>query len=267
MGDEWDNDDSDKWGAQSWGRDRDVYGASSLKKGASKNPTASSSWKAAKSGYDNDSWAKQAYGTDTDSRYGKSYDAVGAKSYRNRQYREKIRADDDQWAEDYDTWGKGDVDGYGNGASKSAATAGGKGWGSNSGAYKGASAAQGTSKTYKIDSDWDAWGRDQDYLHEQSYKATDAKAYNAESYDEWDNEDDDNWGAQSWGVDQDKYAASSEDKKASKEVTKETVKYVSEKDLKGTYGNAHAIGHGGWNAPGVNYGGPRSLCWLWQAGS
>merc|ERR1719460_2189063 len=33
--DEWDNTDDDKWGAQAWGQDRDVYGASSYGKAAS----------------------------------------------------------------------------------------------------------------------------------------------------------------------------------------------------------------------------------------
>ena len=33
--DEWDNADDDKWGAQAWGKDRDVYGASSYDKVAS----------------------------------------------------------------------------------------------------------------------------------------------------------------------------------------------------------------------------------------
>ena len=33
--DEWDNKDDDKWGAQAWGQDRDVYGASSYGKAAS----------------------------------------------------------------------------------------------------------------------------------------------------------------------------------------------------------------------------------------
>jgi len=33
--DEWDNKDDDKWGAQAWGKDRDIYGASSVGQGAS----------------------------------------------------------------------------------------------------------------------------------------------------------------------------------------------------------------------------------------
>merc|ERR1719225_891465 len=33
--DEWDNKDDDKWGAQAWGKDRDIYGASSVGQAAS----------------------------------------------------------------------------------------------------------------------------------------------------------------------------------------------------------------------------------------
>lgn len=33
--DEWDNKDDDKWGAQAWGKDRDIFGASSVGQGAS----------------------------------------------------------------------------------------------------------------------------------------------------------------------------------------------------------------------------------------
>ena len=263
--DEWDNSDSDKWGAQAWGRDQDVYGSSSLKKAASKAPTASESDKAAKSGYDNDSWAKQAYGVDSDSRWGKSYDAVGAKSYRNRNYAEKVRADDDQWAEDYDTFEKDDVDGYGQGASAAGKNGQGKGWGKQGAAYDGASAAYGKTYDEKHSSDWDAWGRDQDYLHSMSYGATDAKSYEAESYDEWDNADDDKWGAQAWGVDQDKYGASSKWDGASKEVTKETVHYGTKAADKKAYGKAHAAGYGQWNAPGVNYGSGHGSGYGWNA--
>jgi hypothetical protein len=55
------------------------------------------------SGYDNDEWAKQAYGNDMDSRWGKSYDSVKAREYDNEHYAREVRADDDQWGEDYDT--------------------------------------------------------------------------------------------------------------------------------------------------------------------
>lgn len=145
--DEWDNQDNDKWGAQAWGKDRDVYGASSYGKAASaanadrygyggsagkghhgqgkgyggqaaqKWQGASASYGAAKGGYDNDAWAKQAYGSDYDSRWGKSYDSVDAKSYDGEWYARSVRADDDQWAEDYDRYDSGDADSYGNAAS------------------------------------------------------------------------------------------------------------------------------------------------------
>ena len=81
------------------------------------NTAASASNGAAKAGYDNDVWAKQAYGQDYDSRWGKSYDFVDAKSYDNEQYARQVRADDDQWAEDYDRWYNRDVQGYGRAAS------------------------------------------------------------------------------------------------------------------------------------------------------
>merc|ERR1712127_1127477 len=70
--------------------------------------------------YDNDEWAKQAYGKDTDSRWGKSYDLVDSKTWDDEQYARKVRADDDQWAEDYDSWTQGAKQGYGAAASKSA---------------------------------------------------------------------------------------------------------------------------------------------------
>ena len=138
--DEWDNQDNDKWGAQAWGKDRDVYGASSYGKAASAanagrygyggtghgygkgkaGGQAAQTWKgasashgAAKGGYDNDVWAKQAYGSDYDSRWGKSYDSVDAKSYDGEWYARSVRADDDQWAEDYDKYDAGDADSYG----------------------------------------------------------------------------------------------------------------------------------------------------------
>jgi len=112
--DEWDNSDGDKWGAQAWGKDRDVYGASSYGKAASAGAwkdyqtapkggygyghqgygdsgsvhakAATSEYGAAKGGYDNDQWAKLAHGSDYDSRWGKSYDRVSARSYDNTEY-------------------------------------------------------------------------------------------------------------------------------------------------------------------------------------
>merc|ERR1712037_87782 len=64
-------------------------------------------------------------------------------------------------------------------------------------------------------SDWDAWGRDQDFHEKVSYDDTWAKSYAAESYDEWDNRDADKWGGQAWGRDRDIYGASSSGGKAS----------------------------------------------------
>ena len=243
--DEWDNQDNDKWGAQAWGKDRDVYGASSYGKAASAanagrygyggkgkgglggfgahgkgavGGQAAQSWKgasaqhgAAKGGYDNDVWAKQAYGSDFDSRWGKSYDSVDAKSYDGEWYARSVRADDDQWAEDYDKYDAGDADSYGKAASGAVwRNNGGHGWGKQAGGdAKAASAAGGAGYWGKSGSDWDAWGRDQDYKEDVSYDKVQAKAYSAESYDEWDNKDDDKWGAQAWGKDRDVYGASS----------------------------------------------------------
>ena len=70
--------------------------------------------------YDNDSHAKQAYGSDTDSRYGKSYDFVQANEYDDEQHARKVRADDDQWAEDRDVYVQKDIYGYGAAASAEA---------------------------------------------------------------------------------------------------------------------------------------------------
>merc|ERR1719216_839185 len=112
--DEWDNEDADQWGGQGWGRDYDQYGRSSHEYDASKGAAGAgkaynASWQgdAQASGYDNDAWAKQAYGQDYDSRWGKSYDSVEARNYANEHYARKVRADDDQWAEDRDQYAKG----------------------------------------------------------------------------------------------------------------------------------------------------------------
>ena len=241
--DEWDNQDNDKWGAQAWGKDRDVYGASSYGAAASAADAdkyayggsagkggygqqkgyggaaaqtwkgASASYGAAQGGYDNDVWAKQAYGSDYDSRWGKSYDSVDAKSYDGEWYARSVQADDDQWAEDYDRYNSGDADSYGKAASANQWNNGSKGsYGHGStpgGDYKQASAGAGAGYWGKSGSDWDAWGRDQDYKEDVSYDKVQAKAYSAESYDEWDNKDDDKWGAQAWGKDRDVYGASS----------------------------------------------------------
>merc|ERR1719458_589349 len=187
--DEWDNADADKWGAQAWGKDRDVLGKSSIgirasesdkdtakygygqaygaygaagqkgygqgglgwgghglggvgvagaygakgaaayggvqggqysKKKSLKEAGASTAHAAAAMGYDNDEWAKQAYGRDMDTRWGKSYDFVDANSYDDEQYARKVRADDDQWAEDYDRRTSQDADQYGAAASTEA---------------------------------------------------------------------------------------------------------------------------------------------------
>ena len=222
--DEWDNDDADKWGAQAWGKDRDAYGASSYGKAASDSDSsysngdyygaagASATHGASKGAYDNDVWAKQAYGQDTDSRWGKSYDSVSAKSYDNEHYAKQVRADDDQWAEDYDRWNSRDADGYGKAASADAAYGSHAGYGSsygNDASVHAASKSYGAGYDGSNSSNWDAWGRDQDYAEDISYDNTWAKSYDAESYDEWDNQDADKYGAQAWGSDKDVYGASS----------------------------------------------------------
>ena len=285
--DEWDNEDSDKWGAQAWGKDRDVLGASSYGKAASSGKygqygadygqsygkgkggwglrpgnaegaygAAASTWEgaskgygAAKLGYDNDAFAKQAYGQDADSRYGKSYDSVSARSYDNEKYARWLQADDDQWAEDYDSYDSGMADAYGSGASVWTDTKGkGYGWGKGRGELDAAS-KQGYAGTWgKSGSDWDAYGRDQDLEVDESYEATWAKSYDAESYDEWDNKDDDRWGAQAWGKDRDLFGASSEGARAS-EGDVDAAAYGAA----GAYGASGAKGYG--SAAGGAYGG------------
>ena len=184
---------------------------------------ASGTQQAAQGSYDNDEWAKQAYGSDYDSRWGKSYDSVSAKSYANESYARKLRADDDQWAEDYDRYDDKDGKGYGAAASSAVRDAdkkhgnahGSHGYGAYGatevagGARQGASKAGYGNRMARSASDFDAWGRDQDLSIDESYDQTWAKSYDAESYDEWDNKDDDKWGAQAWGKDRDIYGASS----------------------------------------------------------
>ena len=271
--DEWDNEDADKWGAQAWGRDMDKYGASSKWASASAGAAdaygagkaygsgKSHGWgkpansqygyghdgkkkasefdAAAQGGYDNDAWAKQAYGSDYDSRWGKSYDSVAAKSYDNEHYAKKVRADDDQWAEDYDTWKKNDAGAYGSAASaQQSGVSKGWGWNNKGGKSAAASAAGAKGAWGKDGSDWDSWGRDQDYAEDVSYDKTWAKSYAAESYDEWDNSDNDKWGAQAWGSDQDVYGSSSYGKAASK-------KSYGDYGAQGQYGKSYAGKAGG----------------------
>ena len=278
--DEWDNEDNDKWGAQAWGQDQDKYGASSKWAGASagwygdynasktngkghgwgKNGTygakssnqrkASEADSAAQGGYDNDAWAKQAYGSDYDSRWGKSYDAVAAKSYDNEHYAKSVRADDDQWAEDYDKWAKHDDGAYGAAASNHWSSVHGEkgGWDkAPKGHGKNAASKAGAAGAWSKDgSDWDSWGRDQDYAEDVSYDKTWAKSYAAESYDEWDNSDQDKWGAQAWGSDQDVYGSSSYGKAASSKKTGWEGAY-------GQYGNSYGgHAHGGHAAHGAH---------------
>jgi hypothetical protein len=256
--DEWDNADDDKWGAQAWGKDRDLSGASSYERDAStgvksappKLATDKADWEggAAMSGYDNDEWAKQAYGSDYDSRWGKSYDSVAARSYDNEHYAREVRADDDQWAEDYDTTWAGKADAYGNAASAQASK-GGHGWGKAQTTKKAASAGAGREYWGGDKSDWDAYGRDQDFHEKVSYDTTMAKSYSAESYDEWDNTDADKWGAQAWGKDNDIQGASSYGRNASSQ--KDTGKKYG---YAGAYGAAGQKGYGGQQAYGAKGG-------------
>merc|ERR1711934_404649 len=94
-----------------------ALGAAGQGSAKAKENGASIARAAAVGAYDNDEWAKQAYGRDFDSRYGKSYDSVAANSYDDEQYAHKVRADDDQWAEDYDVYTKKGADAYGKAAS------------------------------------------------------------------------------------------------------------------------------------------------------
>ena len=97
-----------------------VQGGQYSKKKSIKEAGASTAHAAAALGYDNDEWAKQAYGRDMDTRWGKSYDFVDANSYDDEQYARKVRADDDQWAEDYDRRTSMDHDAIGAAASTEA---------------------------------------------------------------------------------------------------------------------------------------------------
>ncbi len=301
--DEWDNTNNDTNGAQAWGKDRDAYGASSYNKAASSNSydgygyggragygyadknsygyagaqgqgygnekmaDASASYGAARGGYDNDEWAKQAYAQDTDSRWGKSYDSVDAKSYDNEWYERSVWADDDQWAEDYDRYDRRSGDSYGQAASTNNGSYG-YGWG-NKGGVDAASAAGAAGYWGKSASDFDAWGRDQDFKETVRYDNTRAKAYSAESYDEWDNQDNDKYGAQAWGKDRDVYGASSYGKDASSadygSYGKGGAAYGAAGYGKsyGGYGHGgHASAHGSYGQAG--YGGKDSV---WKGAS
>lgn len=117
---------------------------------------------------------------------------MSAKAYDNEEYARWLQADDDQWAEDYNTYNGAGAGAYGQAASAK----GGYGYGG----YGAAASRAGKANFSGVSgSDWDAMGRDQDLEVDESYKSTWAKAYDAESYDEWDNKDDDKWGAQQWG--------------------------------------------------------------------
>ena len=277
--DEWDNRDADKWGGQAWGKDKDIYGASSYGRKASSKKvtndkygkaygagghghgygkgygaqygTASSTWAgasaaetASQAGYDNDSWAKQAYGQDQDARWGKSYDSVSARSYDNKKYARWLQADDDQWAEDYDSRIEGDANQYGKAASIWTKQQG-KGWakGPIGGHADAASRAGAAHYDDMTGSDWDAYGRDQDLEVDESYEQTWAKSYDAESYDEWDNLDKDKWGGQAWGRDLDIIGASSYGARAS----------AGDKDKK-AYGGQYGAGYGYAQSYGKGYG-------------
>jgi len=93
------------------------YGAYGAAATDSMDYGASEAHSAAKGAYDNDSWAKQSQGQDQDRRAGRSYDFVNANEYDDEQYARKVRADDDQWAEDNDMWQHKDNAGYGAAAS------------------------------------------------------------------------------------------------------------------------------------------------------
>jgi len=71
--------------------------------------SASQAHSAAVGGYDNDQYAQQAYGSDQDDRWGRSYDSVKAQSFTDEQYARGVKADDDQWAVDYDEYTTGDA--------------------------------------------------------------------------------------------------------------------------------------------------------------
>merc|ERR1712060_701825 len=293
---EWDNEDNDRWGAQAWGQDQDKYGASSKWAGASSgwhgdyaaakstgkghghgwghNPNghygsqktdktkASEADSAAQGGYDNDAWAKQAYDSDYDSRWGKSYDSVAAKSYDNEHYAKSVRADDDQWAEDYDKWAKTDDGAYGSAASDhwSSTHGHGHGWNKKGGVSKDAASKHGAAGAWSKDgSDWDSWGRDQDYAEDVSYDKTWAKSYATESYDEWDNSDADKWGAQAWGSDQDVYGSSSYGKAASSKKTDWAGAGGQYGQSYGGHAGGHHAGHAGHAAGyGKSYGGQQN---------
>merc|ERR1712037_712393 len=112
--DEWDNKDDDKWGAQAWGKDRDVYGASSFGKAASagdydmngRSNAAAGAASASKYG----SVQPVGYGKHG---YGKSYStAQAAQAASSKHAAARSGYDNDEWAKqaygsDFDSrWGK-----------------------------------------------------------------------------------------------------------------------------------------------------------------
>merc|ERR1711971_36254 len=153
--DEWDNADDDKWGAQAWGKDRDVYGASSY--GA-----VASAKDASKKGYG----AAELYGQQV-SQHGQSYhpDHHGHGGY---------------------------VTKHGAQASQYGAASG---KGNDSMVWQGASAAKQAAAGAYDNDEWakQAYGSDYDSRWGKSYDSVSAKSYDNESYARAVQADDDQW--------------------------------------------------------------------------
>jgi hypothetical protein len=167
--DEWDNNDDDKWGAQSWGRDQDKYAASSQAMAASDGDTVHYG---KQGGYGGKHYG-QAYG---------AYGAHGAHGYGGH-------------------GGWGGHGGYGHHGKHAAyGQAYGKAYGGNQGAYAAEveKAASKASVAAKGGVDNDAWakqayGVDTDSRWGKSYDSVNAKSYDNEEYARKVQADDDQW--------------------------------------------------------------------------
>ena len=173
--DEWDNQDDDKWGQQAWGKDRDVYGASSYGKAASEKDVDNYG---ASSDYDKASYGAQAaQGLGASSLHGASATGKG-----------------------YGGYGWGGYGGYGKGSNSAALSkaalakqAAGSSYAAKSSADaaktgssldKSASASYGAAKSAYDNDMWakQASGSDFDSRWGKSYDSVSAKSYDNEQY-------------------------------------------------------------------------------------
>jgi len=156
--DEWDNKDDDKYGAQAWGKDRDVYGASSVGKAASAG--------------DYDAYGRAGYGQASQSQSQKGGVAYGGHGGYGQGYGKSV--------------------GYGK-QSSAQASAGKRGYGAHQDAQ--ASRNHAAARSGYDNDEWakQAYGSDFDSRWGKSYDSVAAKSYDDEQYARKVQADDDQW--------------------------------------------------------------------------